>query len=263
MAITKPRVVSAGCPREMLHVVGKSFLMGSRAGIGDEDEHPQHSVKLSGYCIDRTEVPVAAYAACVAAGACLPIPELMPREIAGLCNASRDDRQQHPVNCVNWAQAVAYCAFVGKRLPTEAEWEYAATGPGEQRFPWGNDAPSAGRLNACGSECRPLRARLGVETAVMYEASDRWETTAPVGSFPRAVSPVGALDMDGNVSEWTSDLYASYAGTASTFQDGPHRVVRGGAFLDTDASRVRGASRGNAAPGSYDVNIGFRCARSE
>jgi len=247
----------------MVHVPGGIFLMGSRSGEGSDDERPQHQVTLSGYCIDRTEVPVAAYTRCVTAGKCTATPEPKPSGLASLCNGTRADRQKHPINCVDWKQASVYCASVGKRLPSEAEWEYAAVGRDEQLYPWGNEPPSAERLNACGSECRSLSKRLGLEAAAMYEASDKWEATAPVGSFPQGASPFGALDMAGNVAEWTDDLFAGYKGTASTFQDGPHRVVRGGAWNETVASWVRGASRYSANPMSRAVDLGFRCARPE
>jgi formylglycine-generating enzyme required for sulfatase activity len=251
------------CPPDMAHVPGGTFLMGSRPGEGNDDERPQHQVTLSGYCIDRTEVQVAAYTRCVTKGKCTATPEPQPSGLASLCNGTRADRQTHPINCVDWNQASAYCASVDRRLPSEAEWEYAALGRDGHLYPWGNEPPSAERLNACGSECRSLRRRLGLEAVAMYMASDKWEATAPVGSFPQGASPFGALDMAGNVAEWTNDLYRSYKGTASTFQDGPHQVVRGGAWNDTDAPWVRGASRYSVHPVKRAVDIGFRCARSE
>jgi formylglycine-generating enzyme required for sulfatase activity len=268
MVTRKQRAASVGCPADMVHVPGGSFLMGSRPGEGEDDERPQHRVTLSGYCLDRTEVPVAAYSRCVTAHACTPAPAATlvassAPEFASLCNGTRADRAKHPINCVDWNQASAYCASVGKRLPSEAEWEYAAVGRDEQLYPWGNEQPSAERLNVCGSECRPLLKRLGGEAASMYEASDTWETTAPVGSFPHGASPFGALDMAGNVAEWTGDTYGGYKGTPSAFKDGPHRVFRGSAWTETVVSRVRGASRDSANPMSRAVNLGFRCARAE
>lgn len=254
---------STGCPPDMVHVPGATFLMGSPDRIGNADEHPQKSTRLSGYCLDKTEVPVAAYATCVGAGLCAA-PQAVPDPLAiGLCNGSRDDRPDHPINCITWEQAASYCAFVRKRLPSEAEWEYAAVGPTGQPYPGGSAPPSADRMNACGSECRRLRAHLGGSAAVMYGATDNWETTAPVGSFAQAASPVGALDMDGNVSEWVDDDYRSYTGSASSFRDGSHRVVRGASFLDTEPGVVRGASRRSANPNVGNVAIGFRCAREE
>jgi formylglycine-generating enzyme required for sulfatase activity len=253
------------CPDDMVPVAAAAFLMGSPPGAGDPDEHPQHRVALGGYCIDRTEVTVAAYTRCVASGKCTPAAEPEAAGLGSLCNGKRVDRQGYPINCVNWEQARVYCAAAGKRLPSEAEWEYAARGPDERTYPWGHEAPRAELLNACGADCRTLATRLKfADRRAMYAGDDHWETTAPVGSFRDGASPFGALDMAGNVAEWTEDTYhEDYAGTASHFNDGPHQVVRGGAWNHGVASWVRGASRDSYNPAMRSVNIGFRCARSE
>ena len=196
---------AVACPSDMVHVAGGTFLMGSPTGRGSYHEYPQHQVTLTGYCIDKTEVTVAAYMQCVASGKCTAAQEPSAEGFDSLCNGTRADRQNHPVNCVDWNQAAAYCAWAKKRLPSEAEWEYAARGSEGRTYPWGNEAPSAKRLNACGSECRALGKRQGKDWAVIYEDSDGWEATAPVGSFQRGASPFGVLDMAGNVWEWTAD----------------------------------------------------------
>jgi formylglycine-generating enzyme required for sulfatase activity len=224
-------------------------------------------VTLSGYCIDRTEVTVAAYTQCVASGHCTAAEERAKDDSDNLCNGTRADRQNHPVNCVDWDQASAYCALVNKRLPSEAEWEYAARGGDGRTYPWGNEAPSAKRLNACGSECRAVRNRFGVDASVMYEDRDGWEGTAPVGSFQSGVGPFGALDMAGNVWEWTADWYGEYTARTSTNPRGPKegtaRVMRGGGWSDLDASWERGADRGWHAPGNRLTVLGLRCARGD
>jgi sulfatase modifying factor 1 len=256
---------AGGCPSGMVSVPAGAFWMGSAEGLGDADEHPQHEVTLSAYCIDQTEVTVQAYADCVRAGGCKAAPLTVQwsrvsaedvKRYSRFCN--RGDRPEHPINCVDWYQAMAYCMSAGKRLPTEAEWEHAARGRDGRVYPWGNQGPSARRLNACGSECvAMLKRELNLDWPKMYPDSDRWEATAPVGNFPEDVSPFGALDMAGNVSEWTADWYGTYPEAAAPGA----KTVRGGGWDDSDAARVRAADRGWNGPSTRAHNIGFRCVR--
>jgi len=248
--------------------------MGSRERIGDADEHPQHKVTLSAYCIDKTEVTVKAYAACVSAKGCSAAPLTVNwnkysaadvKLYSRFCNG--DNRPAHPINCIDWYQAKAYCMWAGKRLPTEAEWEYAARGDDGRAYPWINDVPS-GRVNACGSECAAMAKReLNLDWKSMYHASDGWETTAPVGNFPGGASPFGALDMAGNVWEWTADWYGAYSGVAATDPPGPKigtaRVIRGGGWDDHAAASLCTAHRDNLGPSVRNVHAGFRCARAD
>ena len=256
-----------GCSDEMVPVPAGTFLMGSRDGVGDADEHPQHDVTLSAFCIDKTEVTVAAYTRCVASGKCTVTNGPEKVGFDRLCNGTRGDRQYHPINCVDWNQATVYCAWAKKRLPSEAEWEYAALGGDGRTYPWGNEAPSAKRLNACGSECRAVGSSLGMDWAAMYEDSDGWSGTAVVGSFQSGASQFGALDMAGNVSEWTADWYGAYTAGASAnphgAKEGKVRVVRGGGWLNGDTSWVRGADRDWNEPGLRYTNLGFRCVRGD
>jgi formylglycine-generating enzyme required for sulfatase activity len=255
---------ASGCPSGMVHVAGGTFAMGSPTGVGSGDEHPQHRVTLAGYCIDKTEVTVAAYARCAASGTCTAASEPAKDGVNSLCNGARADRQDHPINCVDWDQAAAYCASVDKRLPSEAEWELAARGDDGRTYPWGNEAPSAKRLNACGGECRELGKRLGRTWSVLYEDSDGWDGTAPVGSFPAGASPAGALDMAGNVCEWTADWYGAYTRDASKDPHGPKagsaRAYRGGGWFDNGVG-VRGAFRSRYEAAHRNAGLGFRCAR--
>jgi formylglycine-generating enzyme required for sulfatase activity len=259
----------------MVRVPAGTFRMGSLVGVGDADEHPQHEVTLSAYCIDRTEVTVKAYAACVAAKGCSAAPLTVSwswvsaedvKRYSRFCN--REDRPDHPINCVDWNQAAGYCTWAGKRLPTEAEWEYAARGTDGRAYPWGNEAPSATRLNACGSECVAMaRRHLNLDWKKVYDASDGWETTAPVGSFPEGVSPFGVLDMAGNVWEWTADWYGAYPAAAATnprgATSGAGRALRGGAWDSEDAGHVRAADRDRDGASHRSVDVGFRCARGD
>jgi len=252
-----------------------TFGMGSPEGAGDPDERPRHEVTLSAYCIDRTEVTVKAYADCVRAGGCTAAPLTVRWNGASAedverysrpCN--RDDRPDHPINCVDWNQAAAYCAWANKRLPTEAEWEYAARGADGRVYPWGNEAPSPTRLNACGRECVAMaRHELSLDWTTMYDASDSWESTAPVGSFPGGASSSGALDMAGNVWEWTADWYGAYAEATVTnprgAQTGTARVIRGGAWGSMDTAYVRATCRDRSAEANRSSAVGFRCVRGD
>lgn len=257
-----------GCPPDMVAVPAGTFRMGSPAGQGDDDEHPAHDVMLSAYCIDRTEVTVKAYAACVQTRGCTAANEPAKTGVNSFCNGTRADRQEHPINCVDWNQASAYCAWAGRRLPSEAEWEYAARGTDGRTYPWGTDPPSARRLNACGTECAPVMKRqLNTDWGTMYDASDGWQFTAPVGSFPAGASPFGALNMAGNVWEWTADWYGRYRATAAPnppgAKTGKERVIRGGGWSDNGAAYVRAAYRYWFEPSNRLYYIGFRCARRD
>ena len=107
--------------------------------------------------MDLTEVTVAIYDACVRAGSCTRAggPDLDP-----FCNEGKPERANHPINCVDWNQAMTYCNYIGARLPTEPEWEYAARGSDGRKYPWGNTPPNAHLLNACGDECVSYAASL-------------------------------------------------------------------------------------------------------
>ena len=232
-------------PGDMVEVPAGEFTMGSI--IGDPDEAPVHSVYLDAFWIDRTEVTVDAYAACVEAGAC------SRGNSSSSCNWNRTDRGDHPVNCVTWKQAHDYCAWVGARLPTEAEWEKAARGTDARTYPWGEATPTC-------------------DLAVMWDAAvggfgcDQ-NRTQPVGSRPSGASPYGAVDLIGNVWEWVNDWYGAtyYAEAPAANPTGPengtYRVLRGGSWFDDDPSELRASFRYGTNPAYSLINDGFRCAR--
>ncbi|HVW25686.1 MAG TPA: formylglycine-generating enzyme family protein [Polyangiaceae bacterium] len=172
-------------PEGMLVVPGGSFVMGSDTG-GQEDEHPAHRVTVRSFFLDRTEVTNRAYSVCVIAGRCrAPLPAKAGRGHYGPDAAFRGPEQ--PVSSISWDDARAYCRFVGKRLPSEAEFERAARDGDGRTYAWGDEAPS------------PERA--------VFAAS----RTEDAGAHPAGAGPYGHLDLAGNVWEWIEDLYDPYA----------------------------------------------------
>ncbi|AKV03112.1 Serine/threonine kinase [Labilithrix luteola] len=265
------------CPEGMKTIPGGKFFMGSDDKKDEENERPAHQVTLPTYCIDTTEVTVAKYKECSDRGDCKRAPienewvGITPREhkvYDPLCNMrDPEGRAQHPVNCVDWELASAYCKATGKRLPTEAEWEFATRGSDGRRYPWGDDPPMNGdRLNACGKECVAWGKKNGEPMDPMYAADDGFANTAPVGSFPKGASPFGLQDVVGNVWEWASDWYDVYKPDAVADPKGPaegkERVMRGGSWNGADVGWVRPTYRFRSQPGLRSHGVGFRCAMS-
>ena len=218
----------------MVYVPAGEFLMGSSDADGqaDDDEKPQHTVYLDGYWIDRTEVTNAQYRKCVEAGACRE-PE---------CWDDNDyNAPDQPVVCVSWDDAQTYAAWVGGRLPTEAEWEKAARGTDGRIYPWGNSAPGCDKANYEGCVGR----------------------SATVGSYLTGASPYGALDMAGNVREWVADWYDGryYGRSAARNPEGPdsgeYRVLRGGSWY-RHPGLARCASRSGYIPDNFYSRVGLR-----
>lgn len=223
-------------PGDVVDVPAGEFAMGCNEAVDsacDEDEKPQHTVMLSAFSIDRTEVTQAEYTACLLDGACSP----------PSCDWNCDNAD-YPASCLVSTQAEAYCAWAGKRLPTEAEWEKAARGSDGLKFPWGDDDPSCSVVNmvGCGGAAKP------------------------VGSFPSGASPYGALDMAGNMVEMVADRYdeAYYAGSPASDPQGPSSgeryVGRGGGFK-SDSKFIRASKRDWYDLTDAGASLGFRCAR--
>jgi len=239
----------------LLPVPAGEFSMGSNDG-GD-DEKPVHTVYLDAFWIDQTEVTNGMFTLCVSGGACLP-----PQDTSSMTRSSyygNPDYANYPVIHVDWNQADAYCAWAGRRLPTEAEWEKAARGSDGRTYPWGNDSPDSNPLN--------YKQNVGDSTIVgeNHKPDNRYYV-----SYREDFSPYGAYDMAGNVSEWVADWYGeSYYQNAPTSiptgtTSGDYRVLRGGSWYSLDGL-VRSAYRGGDSPddsGSYG-GYGFRCARSQ
>ena len=245
----------------MMLIPGGSFQMGGLNEKAQPDEEPDHKVTLKSFWLDKTEITNAQYAQCVAAGACE-----VPNELK---SATRKDYYtnpeyaDYPVVYVTWNDAKAYCEWAGRRLPTEAEWEYAARGNDFRNFPWGDADPSEETAN------------FGFKN----------KDTSKVGSYPAGASPFGILDMAGNVWEWVADYYSAsyYAKSPAENPTGPDKpganglqmVVRGGSWAD-DIAELRVSNRGfglaqnleadklsNAYAGQSNERTGFRCAADE
>jgi iron(II)-dependent oxidoreductase len=260
---------------DMVRIAGGSFEMGSRGyPFAYDNEQPPHRVELADFRMDRYPVTNAAYAEFIAAGGYRtrslwseagwewkeknqieqplywsPAGDEQWRETGMFDEASL--RPDHPVNGVSWYEACAYAQFVGKRLPTEAEWEKAASWDAQnatkRRFSWGN------------------QARHGVAN---YDFAN-WGTT-PVTAYPAGASAYGCFDMTGNVWEWTATTFDAYPGFAAypypeyseLWFDGDHRILKGGSWA-TRLPLLRCSFRNFWRPGFRIAFSGFRCAADE
>jgi len=233
----------------MVFIPAGEFGMGCPEALGqdcEKDEKPYHRVYLRAYCIDRFEVTTGDYEACGKAGKCRPTPN------GEECSLGRKDRRRHPINCINWDRAEAYCRWKGKRLPTEAEWEKAARGNDDRIYPWGNTPPTC-------------------EYAVFPEQKEETgcgkKRTWEVGSKPRGASPYGLMDMAGNVLEWVADWYNPLYYYKSPPQDPPGpvigslRILRGGDWRHGSPHTLRVFDRNPIIGAFWYYNWGFRCAQ--
>ncbi len=263
----------AVCPAGMIRIPGGRFFMGSDERDALDLERPAHQVTLRSYCMDELEVNVESYKKCSDQGECKRardnewegITDKERKAFDPLCNGrDPDGKAKHPINCVDWDMATKYCAWQKKRLPTEAEWEFSARGPDGRKFPWGDEAPTAAHLNACGKECVAWNKAHGMVAQAMYDADDGFATTAPVGSFAPGKSRYGVQDVVGNVWEWTSDWHAPYTVDSSVEPKGPDkgedRVIRGGGWNGSEAAWVRPTFRYHDVPTKRSHGVGFRCA---
>ena len=257
---------SGGCPAGMALVPGGTYRMGSEDG--KDDERPVHAVTVEPFCMDVTEVTAGAYQECAERGACRP-PESTVRwsDITGemkdrdspACTGNQPNKDRLAMNCVSWEDADAFCRAAGKRLPAEAEWEFAAAGGEERRrYPWGSAPPSARLLNACDRACAELIVKQGNTQRPMLDEDDGAAQVAPVGSYPEGVSRFGMLDMAGNVWEWTASPYCTYPEHACASQ---YRVFRGGGWGGTLIANLRTTARMWSHPSHRYNDVGFRCVK--
>ena len=241
---------------EMVFVPPGAFQMGcdpanNNGSACTRDELPLHEVYLDAFAIDKYEVTNGRYHACVQAGQCSPIPDQSSSTRQSY--AYNPEYVDFPAIWINWSQAVEFCAWDGKRLPTEAEWEKAARGSQDTRpFPWGNEAPDCSRANFLYGGSRGMCVG----------------DTVKVGSYPNGASPYGAMDMAGNIWEWVNDSfqldyysispYANPPGPAT----GKSKVLRGGNW-QYDWTWMRTTDRlSYDNPWHHHFFVGFRCALS-
>ena len=218
---------------------GRVFIPGGTFAMGTHDHDrsgPVHEVTLSPYCLDRTEVTVQAFERCVREAGCP----------WGFTNGSCDVERapDHPMGCVTWDEAARYCELAGARLPTEAEWEFAARGTDGRPFPWGQAPP---RDQLCWSGVAPRDA------------------SCPVGSFASGASPFGVLDMAGNLYEWVLDEYVPYSSDAARDpriapEPGRRKGLRGGTYAQTDLVLMHATVRYGDSPTERSRGTGIRCA---
>jgi formylglycine-generating enzyme len=220
---------------EMVWIPEYTFTMGE----WDRSDNPIHTVRLSGYYIYQYPVTVRQYRNfCASTGA------KMPGE------PSWGWKEYHPIVCVSWYDAVAYCKWAGVRLPTEAEWEHAARGPWNYTYPWGNEFDGSKCLNSVKPHCP--------------------HSTAKVGSYPK--NDFGLYDMAGNVYNWCQDGYQGDFWTPGELYNNPvnsssdsyvYRVLRGGAWMINHPMLFQSTFRfGDRPYHGFDI-MGFRCASAD
>jgi formylglycine-generating enzyme required for sulfatase activity len=243
---TPAKMIRPSDGMEMVYVPGGTFVISEKGKSGEGT----HNVTLHNYWIDQTEITNMQYSQCVEAGVCRA-----PTSCAwGDPTYEDESYKDHPVICVTWQMASTYCDWAGGRLPTEAEWDYAARGPERRLYPWG-DRFDETRLNFCDESCPH-------DGAQFQGYNDGYMKTSPVGSYPNGASWCGAMDMAGNVWEWVSDRYAPYGSVDQDNPQGPatgsDRLIRGGSWYD-DAHFLRSDFRHQYDPADFIHLIGFRC----
>lgn len=246
--------VSSEPPEDMVLIPAGDFIMGTDSEQANVDQKPAHKVHLDAFYIDKHEVANAQYEEFILAGG-YKSKKLWTREGWDFIQNNQiktplkyrqnkiSTEPDHPVIGISWYEADAYAKWVGKRLPTEAEWEKTARGTDLRFYPWGNHMDFS-KLNYFPHVTRVLA----------------------VGSFPQGASPYGVMDMAGNVWEWTADWYSEsyYDRTPKTNPKGPsngeYRVLRGGAW-DSIRRQLQCTYRYYEKENYQNYTIGFRCAK--
>lgn len=209
--------------------------------MGDDEDSPRREIFVDAFYLDKFEITVGRYGKFLTATG-----NVRPPQEWETVNMQSDG--DFPVVGVDWGDAASYCKWAGKRLPTDAEWEKAARGADERKYPWGDDAPTS------------ERARYGKP----YQNPVYKDGVARVGSYAKGASPFGVFDLAGNVSEWVADWFSesfprSDARNPKGPESGTGRVIRGGGWYDP-AERIAATRRMYASPSNRADDIGFRCA---
>lgn len=240
-------------PEDMILIPSGEFTMGTDSDQANPDQHPAHTVSLSAFYINKYEVTNAQYEQFIIAGGYQEEKYWHPagwqfvqdKDINQPIDFDRSNFSDpmQPIVGISWYEADAYARWIGKRLPTEAEWEKAGRGTDERIYPWGNEMDF---------------------TRLAYQANN-FVRTMPVGSFPSGTSPFDVYDMAGNVWEWTADWYNTYpvAGKRKNPKGpsrGVQRVIRGGGW-GANRLQMQSIYRASEMPRYRDFRIGFRCAK--
>lgn len=225
---------AAPTPEGMVRIPGGLFMMGATAFRGNPEERPMHEAAVASFFLDEDEVTLAEYRGCVEAGAC----KATHRDHR-FCNAKLEERDDHPVNCVDLRMAKAFCEWAGKRLPTEREWEYAASGGERRRFSWGEEDPTPKRC-----------------------CYDHPGGSCPIKQFEPGA--FGLYDMTGNVWEWTESAFDPYPSKPGADALDPKKryAYRGGSWSRRFPKWMTTRLRNRYEPDKYSASIGFRCAKS-
>jgi formylglycine-generating enzyme required for sulfatase activity len=249
---TKGEVFVTVASKEMMLIPAGEFVMGSPENVGNDDEHPQHTVYLDDFFIGKYEVTNEQYVEFLNAigkndddaGHTFVNMDIARVRYKNQIYKMVKGWEDHPVAGISWYGAKAYAEWDGGRLPTEAEWEKAARGSDGREWPWGN--------------------------SWVAENCNTWEAgphnTTPVGNYPIGVSPYGVHDLTGNLYEWVADWYQAdyYKFSPSRNPKGPDsgafRVLRGGSWAELE-NLSRPSVRFGQPPDSGDSDFGFRVAK--